>query len=69
MGLPSWLSGKESACNVGDRLDPWVRKISWRRKRQSPPGGILAWEISWTEESGGLLSVHWVAKESDMTQD
>ena len=25
---------------------------------------ILAWEISWTEEPGGL---HWVAKEMEMT--
>ena len=22
MGLPQWLSGKESACNVGDSGDP-----------------------------------------------
>ena len=27
---------------------------------------ILAWEISWTEEPG-RLTVHGVAKESDMT--
>ena len=27
---------------------------------------ILAWEIPWTEKSGGL-TVHGVAKESDMT--
>ena len=28
---------------------------------------ILAWEIPWTEEPGGLI-IHWVAKESDMTE-
>ena len=28
----------------------------------------LAWEIPWTEEPGVLHTVHWVAKESDMTQ-
>ena len=22
---------KESACNAGNRFDPWVRKIPWRR--------------------------------------
>ena len=27
-----WLSGEEPACSVGDRFDPWVRKIPWRRK-------------------------------------
>ena len=32
--LPRWLSGKESACH---RVDPWVRKIPWRRKWQSTP--------------------------------
>jgi len=42
MGLPSWLSGKESACNVGDlgsipESDPWVGKIPWRRKWQPTP--------------------------------
>ena len=27
------LEGKESACNVRCRFDPWVGKISWRRER------------------------------------
>ena len=32
-GLPRWLSGKESACRCKRRwLNPWVRKIPWRRK-------------------------------------
>ena len=34
VGLPWWLSGKESACNVGDAgdgFDPWVVQILWRR--------------------------------------
>ena len=33
---PEWPSGKESACNAGDvgLIDPWVRKIHWRRKWQ-----------------------------------
>ena len=29
---------------------------------------ILAWEIPWTEEPGGLHTVHGVTKESDMAQ-
>ena len=37
-GLPRWLSGKESSCQCR-RLgfDPWVGKISWRRKWQPTP--------------------------------
>ena len=32
-GLPCWLSGKDFDCQCRQhRLDPWVRKISWRRK-------------------------------------
>ena len=35
-GLPWWLSGKESACQCRRcRFDPWVGKISWRRKWES----------------------------------
>ena len=31
MGLPWWLSGKESACNAVDMgLIPWIWKIPWR---------------------------------------
>ena len=34
--LPWWLSGKESACQCRRcRFDPWVGKISWRRKWES----------------------------------
>ena len=32
MGLPSWLSGKESASQFRRReFDPWVGKMLWRR--------------------------------------
>ena len=38
-GLPRWLCGKESACQCKrcrrGGLDPWVRKIPWRKKWQS----------------------------------
>ena len=44
MGFPGSSVGKESACNVGECLqcrwpefDPWVRKISCRRKCQPTP--------------------------------
>ena len=36
--LPSWLKGKESACQCrGHKFDPWVGKIPWRRKWQCTP--------------------------------
>ena len=38
-GLPRWHSGKESACQAGERkFDPWVGKIPWRRKWQPSAG-------------------------------
>jgi hypothetical protein len=43
IGLPSWFI-TESACNAGAaagscrrQLDPWVRKIPWRRAWQPTP--------------------------------
>ena len=55
-GLPWWLSGRESACQCRrHKFDPWVGKI--------PAEGngyllhILAWDIPWTEEAGGLQSM------------
>ena len=50
------LSGKESACNVGDvgsilgREDPLEEEMATHCS-------IPAWEISWTEEPGGRQSV------------
>ena len=49
-GLLRWLSGKESTCQCRRHgFHPWVRKIPWRRESK-----ILAWEMLWTEEPGGL---------------
>ena len=57
IGLLWWISGKESACQCRrHRFDPWVRKIPWRRKWQPTPVSF-AWEIPWTEDSGGLQSM------------
>ena len=54
-GLPRWLSGKESACSARDKgslsqEDPLEKKMAIH-------SSILAWKISWTEESGGLQSM------------
>ena len=60
LGLPRWLSGKESSCQCRRckrcGFDPWVGKIPWRRKWKPIPV-FLAWKIPWTEEPGGLVYV------------
>ena len=41
-GLPRWPSGKESACQYRRcGLDPWIRKMPWRRERQPTPVSCL----------------------------
>ena len=61
----SWWFCYEGASLVAQRLknlpamqdtqvDPWVRKIPWRREWQS---SILAWRIPCTEEPGRLQSL------------
>jgi len=65
MGLPWWLSGKESACQCRrHRFHPWIRKIPWRRK----------WQLTLvflTGKSHGhrclVATVHGVTKEADTT--
>ena len=37
-------------------------------KKMATHSSILAWEVLWTEEPGGLYTVHGIAKESDMVQ-
>ena len=52
--LPSWLSGKESACNAGEpEFSPCVGKDPLE-KEEATHSSILAWEIPWTEEPGRL---------------
>ena len=48
------LSASEG--DTGDWFDPYVRKIPLE-KEMATPSSILAWEIPWTEEPGGLQSV------------
>ena len=46
-----------------------VRSVGWEDVLEheiATDSSILAWEIPWTEEPGGLYSP-WVAKESNMT--
>ena len=55
LGLPRWLSNKESACQYRRHGSySRVRKMPWRRKGQPTLVAIPAWEIPGTEEPGGL---------------
>ena len=55
--IPRWLSDKESTCWCRrHKLDPWVKKILWRRKWQHTPV-FLPGKMQWTEEPGGLQLV------------
>ena len=57
MGLPWQLSVKNLPVRQ-ETQEPWVRSLG----QEDPLEGmaihssILAWEIPWTEESGGLLT-------------
>ena len=52
LGLPWWLSGKES-------LETWVQSLDWEdplQEEMATHSSILAWKILWTEEPGRLQS-------------
>ena len=56
MGFPGGSVVKNLPAKQEMQVDPWVRKIPWRRKWQ-PTSSTLAWRIPWTEEPGGLQSM------------
>ena len=72
MGLPRWLTGKESTCQYrrhGTRGDVWVQSLGQEdplEEETATHSSILAWRIPWTEEPGRLESMG--CKEPDMTQ-
>ena len=55
-GFPGGSDGKESASNVGDPglIPGWDDPLE---KEMATHSSILAWEIPWTEEAGGLQSM------------
>ena len=69
IGLPSWYSGKESACQCRRckrrRISPWVGKIPWRRKWQPTPV-FLPGEFHGQKSLAGYSP--WGRKESDTTE-
>ena len=56
MGFPGGTDGKESACSAGD-LGSILGQGNPLEKEIAPHSSILAWEIPWTEEPGGLQSM------------
>ena len=69
LGLPWWLSGKESACQGRRRrtegFNPWVGKIPWRRKWQPTP--VFLPRVSHGQRSlAGYSS--WSCKKLDTTE-
>ena len=60
-----WLSSEESTCNAGDTgLIPGSgRSLEDEKATHS---SILAWEMPWTEDPGGLQSIG-SRKDSDTT--
>ena len=59
-GFPGGACGKEPTCQCRRQkrhwLDPWVKKIPWRRAWQPTPV-ILPGESPWTGEPGGLQPI------------
>ena len=57
--FPSGSAVEESLRNARDAQKIWVRFLGREdplQKEMAPQSSILAWEIPWTEESGGLQS-------------
>ena len=53
MGHSWWLSDKESACDAGD-VGLILSEEDPLEEGMATHSSILAWEIPWTEEPGGL---------------
>ena len=74
-GLPWWLSIKESTCQCRRyRLNPWVRKIPWRRKWQHTPVFLTGKSHGWGSLTGYTpwgrkrVGPDWVSKPQQQTR-
>ena len=65
-GFPGGSYPRESACNTGDLVSSWVRKIPWRRAGDQPTPVILPGESHGQRNLQGYYS--WGCKESDITE-
>ena len=50
----NWLSGKEHPCQLQETQDRSLGQEDFLEKQMATHCSILAWEITWTEEPGGL---------------
>ena len=60
IGVPWWLSGKESACQFLPMQETRARSLDWEdplEKEMATHSSILAWEIPWTEEPDWLQAM------------
>ena len=57
MGLPGWLRGQESKCQVQERQVPSLGWEDSLEEEMATHSSILAWGIPRTEEPGGLQSM------------
>ena len=51
--------------NLPVMQETWVQSLYWEdplEKEMTAHSSILAWEISWTEEPGGLHIVHGITR-------
>ena len=55
-GFPWWLSGKESACQAGEKFR-CLGQEDPLEKEMATHSSVLAWRIPWTEEPGGRQSM------------
>ena len=70
-GFPGGSDGKESTCNADDKGDR-VWSLGGEdplEKEMATHSSTLAWKILWTEEPGGLQSIHGVAKSQTWLSD
>ena len=69
LGLPRWLSGKESTCQCRREkrlgFNPWVRKIPWRRRWQPLQYSYLENPM---DRGAWWAMVHEVSQKSDRTE-
>ena len=59
-GLPRWHSGKKIHLPVQETQETWAQSLGREdplEEELTTHSSILAWEIPWTEEPGGLLSM------------
>ena len=56
LGLPQWLSGKESPSVQETQVQPLGQEDPLE-KEMVTDSSILAWRTPWTEEPGGLQSM------------